>query len=57
MRQLLGCKLSEQIMLDSGKLGGAWLHSTNKVYEIAYTMDHTGAKGRLHHLTYNVENR
>ncbi|MED1421285.1 catechol 2,3-dioxygenase [Bacillus smithii] len=57
MREKLGCKLSEQVMLDIGKQAGAWLHLTNKAYEIAYTSDHTGAKGRLHHLTYNVESR
>ncbi|MBE6184642.1 catechol 2,3-dioxygenase [Heyndrickxia ginsengihumi] len=57
MRKTLGCKLSEQIILDIGKQGGAWLHLTNKAYEIAYTLDSTGAKGRLHHITYNVDSR
>ncbi|MCM3411862.1 catechol 2,3-dioxygenase [Metabacillus litoralis] len=57
MRKELGCKLSEQIVLNNGKQAGAWLHLTNKAYEIAYTLDGTGAKGRLHHLTFNVESR
>lgn len=57
MRNELGCKLSEQIVLNNGEQAGAWLHLTNKAYEIAYTLDRTGEKGRLHHLTFNLESR
>ncbi|GAA4705742.1 catechol 2,3-dioxygenase [Brevibacillus fulvus] len=57
MMEHVGFKMSEQLILDDGKRGAAWLHVTNKSYEIAYTSDKTGAKGRLHHLTFNVESR
>jgi catechol 2,3-dioxygenase len=54
---LLGFRLSEQIVLDNGSEAGAWLRITNKSYDLVYTADATGARGRLHHLAYRVENR
>jgi catechol 2,3-dioxygenase len=53
----LGCRLTEQIVLDDGTEAGMWLTVTNKSYDFAYTLDHTGASGRLHHLTYAVDSR
>ncbi|WP_153733143.1 catechol 2,3-dioxygenase [Sporosarcina obsidiansis] len=57
MCEVLGIRMSEQIMLDSGEQGGAWHHMSNKAYEIAFTKDNMGAKGRLHHIALNVEDR
>jgi catechol 2,3-dioxygenase len=53
----LGSRVTEQIQLDNGRLGGCWFTVNNKSYDIAYTEDHTGAKGRFHHLTYAVDQR
>lgn len=57
MQQALGSRVTEQIMLDSGKLAGCWFTVNNKSYDIAYTQDHTGVKGRFHHVTYAVDQR
>jgi catechol 2,3-dioxygenase len=53
----LGMRTTEQIVLDDGTEGGAWLTATNKSYDIAFTKDHTGIPGRFHHLTYAVDSR
>ena len=57
MLQALGSRVTEQIMLDTGKLAGCWFTVNNKSYDIAYTQDHTGVKGRFHHVTYAVDQR
>jgi len=57
MMNQVGLMLSEKFVLDSGVLGGSWMRITNKSYEVAYTSDKTGSKGRLHHTTFNVESR
>jgi catechol 2,3 dioxygenase len=57
MQQALGSRVTEQIMLDSGALAGCWFTVNNKTYDIAYTQDHTGVKGRFHHVTYAVDQR
>jgi catechol 2,3 dioxygenase len=57
MQQALGSRVTEQIMLDSGTLAGCWFTVNNKSYDIAYTQDHTGVKGRFHHVTYAVDQR
>ena len=31
--------------------------ATNKSYDFAYTRDHTGTKGRFHHVTYALDSR
>jgi catechol 2,3-dioxygenase len=53
----LGLRITEQIILDDGTEAGAWLSATNKSYDIAITRDHTGARGRLHHLTFMMDSR
>ncbi|HEX3743850.1 MAG TPA: catechol 2,3-dioxygenase [Bryobacteraceae bacterium] len=53
----LGCRLTEQIVLDDGTEAGMWLTVTNKSYDFAYTLDHTGTRGRFHHLTYALDSR
>lgn len=57
MQQALGSRVTEQIMLDSGVLAGCWFTVNNKTYDIAYTKDMTGVKGRFHHVTYAVDQR
>lgn len=53
----LGSRVTEQIMLDTGRLAGCWFTVNNKTYDIAYTLDHTRTPGRFHHLTYAVDQR
>ena len=53
----LGFRLTEQIVMDDGSEAAIWMTCTNKSYDFAYTRDHTGTKGRLHHFTYAVNSR
>jgi len=53
----LGFRLTEQIVLDDGTEAGMWMTATNKSYDFAYTLDHTGSKGRFHHVTYALDSR
>jgi catechol 2,3 dioxygenase len=53
----LGSRITEMIRLDNGKLGGCWFTVNNKSYDLAYTGDHTHARGRFHHVTYAVDQR
>ncbi len=53
----LGCRLTEQIVLNDGTEAGMWLTVCNKSYDFAYTRDHTRTRGRFHHFTYAVDSR
>jgi catechol 2,3-dioxygenase len=53
----LGSRVTEQIVLDSGKVAGCWFTVNNKSYDIAYTADHYGLRDRFHHVTYAVDQR
>jgi catechol 2,3-dioxygenase len=54
----LGSRVTEQIRLDNGRLGGCWFTINNKSYDLACTEDHAkGAKARFHHVTYAVDQR
>jgi catechol 2,3-dioxygenase len=55
--RMLGMRTTEQIVLDDGTEAGVWLSATNKSYDVAITRDHSGARGRFHHLTYFVDSR
>ena len=57
MVEALGSRVTEQIVMDNGKLAGCWFTVNNKTYDLACTEDHTGAKGRFHHVTYAVDQR
>src|ERR1700744_4260826 len=61
----LGCRLYEQVILDSGEEAGAWMSFTIAAHELIYTADH-GSRlpstephlhGRLHHLAWFVDTR
>ncbi len=54
---VLGLRTTEMIVLDSGVEAGAWVTSNNKSYDLAFTLDHYGARGRFHHVTYAVDSR
>ncbi len=53
----LGLRLTEQIVLDDGAEAGVWLASNQKSYDLTYTRDVTGTRGRLHHIAYFVDTR
>ena len=53
----LGFRLTERIVMNDGSEAGIWLTATNKSYDFAYTRDHTGARGRFHHVTYALNSR
>ena len=57
MPKALGSRVTEQIVLDDGTVAGCWFTVNNKSYDIAYTRDHTGRRGRFHHVTYAVDQR
>ena len=57
MQECLGLRLTEQIIFDDGSEKAAWLTPNNKTYELAISEDWTGARGRLHHITYAVDSR
>ena len=57
MTGALGSRVTEQIGLDNGRLGGCWFTVNNKSYDMAVTEDHSGAHGRFHHITYAVDQR
>ncbi|HXD11880.1 MAG TPA: catechol 2,3-dioxygenase [Anaerolineales bacterium] len=56
-QETLGARLSEQIIFDDGSEKASWVTFTNKSYDVAIAEDWTGSHGRLHHLTYAVDNR
>jgi catechol 2,3-dioxygenase len=57
----LGLRTTEKIVKNDGSEAGAWVTATNKSYDLAFTADYTGEKGRgkarFHHLTYAVDSR
>jgi catechol 2,3-dioxygenase len=56
-QKLLGLRVTEQIIFDDGTEMGGWLAATFKSYDLAITLDRSGAKGRLHHFTYFMDSR
>jgi catechol 2,3-dioxygenase len=57
MEDVMGLRVTETIRLDSGVEAGVWVTSNNKSYDLAFTLDHYGAHGRFHHVTYAVDSR
>ncbi|MFK7802951.1 MAG: catechol 2,3-dioxygenase [Anaerolineae bacterium] len=54
---VLGARLTETITFDDGSDKGVWFSVNNKSYDLAITEDHTGTRGRFHHVTYVVNSR
>jgi catechol 2,3-dioxygenase len=57
LANLLGARKSEQIMLDGGELAAVWFTVTDKSYDLVYTQDWTGTRGRLHHIAFATDTR
>jgi catechol 2,3-dioxygenase len=56
-QHVLGARPTEQIQLDSGRIGAKWLTFNNKSYDVVYTSDWTGSAGRLHHIAFATDTR
>jgi catechol 2,3-dioxygenase len=54
---VLGARLTEQIVLDDGTPSAVWYHVADKSYDLVYTSDWTGATGRLHHVAFATDQR
>jgi catechol 2,3-dioxygenase len=57
VRDVLGGRVTEQIQLDDGTISAQWLHFTSKGYDLVYTRDWTGTRGRLHHVAFAPDTR
>lgn len=57
MQEALGARMTEQVIFDDDSEKAAWVTFTNKSYDVAISEDWTGTRGRLHHITYAVDNR
>ena len=53
---VLGGRLTEMIQFEEGPKA-IWFSVNSKSYELAVTEDHSGANGRLHHLTFAANSR
>jgi catechol 2,3-dioxygenase len=54
---VLGGRVTEQIVNDDASIAAQWLHFTNKGYDLVYTVDWTGNNGRLHHVAFATDTR
>jgi catechol 2,3-dioxygenase len=57
LAELLGARKSEQIVLDDGSRAAVWFTVTDKSYDLVYTNDWTGSRGRLHHVAFATDTR
>lgn len=57
MVEVMGSRVTELIQLDNGRIGGCWFTVNNKGYDMACTEDHSGSRGRFHHITYAADHR
>lgn len=55
IEEILGMRLTEQIQLNDGTRPAVWYSPNSKSYEIVFTKDATGAKGRFHHAAFAVD--
>jgi catechol 2,3-dioxygenase len=53
----LGGMLTETIVQGNGDPRAAWFAVNSKSYDLAITEDHSGLRGRFHHVTYAVNSR
>ena len=49
-------RMTEQIVFETGEQA-IWLTCTNKSYDLAISLDHSGVPGRFHHVTFAVDSR
>jgi catechol 2,3-dioxygenase len=57
METCLGARVTEMIRLDNGRIAGCWFTVNNKSYDLACSEEHGRGRGRLHHVSYAVDQR
>jgi catechol 2,3-dioxygenase len=57
LRDVLGARCTEQIVTDEGHPVAIWYSVGNKSYDLVYTEDWTGTRGRLHHIAFATDTR
>jgi catechol 2,3-dioxygenase len=57
METCLGARVTEMIKLDNGRIAGCWFTVNNKSYDLACSEEHGKGQGRLHHVSYAVDQR
>jgi catechol 2,3-dioxygenase len=54
---VLGGRQTERIAREDGGYDGIWYTFTDKTYDVVFTRDFLGARGRLHHLAFATDTR
>jgi catechol 2,3-dioxygenase len=54
---VLAARCTEQIVKDDGSPRAVWYSVGNKTYDLVYTEDWTGSRGRLHHVAFATDTR
>lgn len=57
LAQGLGALLTEQILSPGGPPAATWFTVSDKTYDLVYSADWTGSKGRLHHISLATDTR
>jgi catechol 2,3-dioxygenase len=57
MSGMLGARATEQIVTDEGAVAAIWYSISDKSYDLVYTADWLGARGRLHHVAFATDTR
>jgi catechol 2,3-dioxygenase len=57
LRDVIGGRCTEQIVKDDGSPQAIWYNLGNKTYDLVYTEDWTGSRGRLHHIAFATDTR
>jgi catechol 2,3-dioxygenase len=57
LSDVLGARCTEQIVKDDGSPQAIWYSVGNKTYDLVYTEDWTGTRGRLHHIAFATDTR
>jgi catechol 2,3-dioxygenase len=55
--EMLGARCTERIVKDDGSPQAIWYSLGNKTYDLVYTEDWTGSRGRLHHIAFATDTR
>jgi len=53
----LAARATEQIVQDDGSIAAIWYTFSDKSYDVVYTHDWAGARGRLHHVAFATDTR
>jgi len=57
LKDVLGAMCTERIAREDGGYDGVWFTVSDKTYDLVYTRDWLGARGRLHHISFATDTR